>query len=109
MHRARLSTSLAIGPSTQGTGVGQEQTSTLSKGVHQNTGPPLCMAMLAARDDQAMRWNVSDVLQVDLGCLRLSSGLEEDIGLFTAYREKQLKIHVPARIPLTEPLTPDRL
>lgn len=64
--------------------------------------------MLAARDDQAMRWNVSDVLQVDLGCLRLSSGLE-DIGLFTAYREKQLKIHVPARIPLTEPLTPDIL
>lgn len=34
-----------------------------------NTGPPLCMAMLAARDGQAMRWDVSDELQTDLGCL----------------------------------------
>lgn len=41
--------------------------------------------------------------------LVVSSGLEEDIRLFTAYREKQLKIHVPARIPLTGLLTPDRL
>ena len=74
-----------------------------------NTGAPLCMATLAARDDQAIRWDVSDGLWTDLGCLRLSSGLEEDIGLFIAYREKQLKIHVPARIPLTGTLTPDRL
>ena len=64
------------------------------------TGPPLCMAMLAARDSQALRWDDSDGLWTGLGYLWLSSGLEEDIGLFTAYRQKQLKIHLPARISL---------
>lgn len=74
-----------------------------------NTGPPLCTATLAARDDQAMGWDVSDGLLIGLGELWLSSGLEVDVGLFTAHREKQLKIHVPARIPLTGSPTPDRL
>lgn len=74
-----------------------------------NTGPALCMAALAARDDQAMKWDFSGGVWTNLGCHRLSSGLDKDIGLFTAYREKQLKIHVPARIPLTGPVTPDRL
>lgn len=67
------------------------------------------MAMLAARSDQAMRWCVSDGLWTDLGCLRLFSGLEKDMRLFTAHREKQLKIHVLAVIPLTGPVIPVRL
>lgn len=74
-----------------------------------NATPALRTATPAARDDRAMRWDVSDGLWTDLGCLRLSSGLQEDAGLFTAHKEKQLKSQVPARIPLTGPLTPDRL
>lgn len=79
------------------------------KQIHVKHWSILCTAMLAARSDQAMKWGVSDGLWTDLGCLRLSSGLEKDMGLFTAYREKQLKIHIPATIPLTGPVIPARL
>lgn len=85
--------------------MGREQTPTLSRWMCQTPSHPSAQPRWA---EQAMR-GVSDGLQAGLCCLRFSSGLQEDIRLSTGYRENEFIIRVPARMPLTGPVTPDRL